>query len=76
VADQTIQQRFVQLLLDKVRSDPFPSPEHMNLLEATVRDPDQLVEYMEALMDKVENTRFPSLQLLRRIQRIAAQLPA
>jgi hypothetical protein len=75
VADQTIQQRFVQLLLDKVRSDPFPSHEHMNLLEATVRDPDQLVEYMEALMDNVESTRFPSLQLLRRIQRIAAQLP-
>jgi hypothetical protein len=75
VADQTIQQRFVQLLLEKVRTDPFPSLEHMDLLEATVRDPDQLVEYMDALMDKVENTRFPSLQLLRRIQRIAAQLP-
>jgi hypothetical protein len=75
VADQTIQQRFVQLLLEKVRTDPFPSLEHMNLLEATVRDPDQFVEYMEALMDKVENTRFPSLELLRRIQRLAAQLP-
>jgi hypothetical protein len=76
VADQTIQQRFVQLLLEKVRSDPFPSLEHMNLLEATVRDPDQLVEYLEVLMEKVEGTRFPSLQMLRRIQRIAGQLPA
>jgi hypothetical protein len=76
VADQTIQQRFVQLLLEKVRTDPFPSLEHMDLLEATVRDPDQLVEYMEVLMDKVESTRFPSLALLRRIQRIAGQLPA
>jgi hypothetical protein len=76
VADQTIQQRFVQLLLEKVRTDPFPSLEHMNLLEATVRDPDQLVEYLEVLMEKVESTRFPSLQLLRRIPRIAGMLPA
>jgi hypothetical protein len=76
VADQTIQQRFNQMLLEKVRTDPFPSLEHMNLFEATVRDPDQLVEYLEILMEKVESTHFPSLGLLRRIQRIAAQLPA
>jgi hypothetical protein len=76
VADQTLRQRYVQLLLDHVRTDPFPSLAHMDLIEATVRDPDQLVEYMEALMEKVESTRFPSLQMLRRIQRIAAMLPA
>jgi hypothetical protein len=76
VAEQTLQQRYVQLLVDHVRVDPFPSLEHMNLIEATVRDPDQLVEYLEVLMEKVEGERFPSLQLLRRIQRIAAMLPA
>lgn len=48
----------------------------MNIIEATVRNPDQLVEYLEALMEKVEATRFPSLQMLRRIQRIAVMLPA
>jgi hypothetical protein len=76
VDDQTIRERYVQLLLDHVREDPFPSREHMDLIEATVRNPEQLVEYMEALMEKVEGTRFPSLQMLRRIQRIAAMLPA
>jgi hypothetical protein len=75
VADQTIQERYVQLLLDRVRADPYPSLAQMDLLESTLRNPDQLVEYMEALMDKVESTRFPSLSMLRRIQRIAAMLP-
>jgi hypothetical protein len=75
VADQTIKQRFVQLLLERVRADPYPSLDQMNLLEATVRDPDQLVEYLEVLMEKVETARFPSLSMLRRIQRIAAMLP-
>ncbi len=75
MADQTIQERYVQLLLDKVRNDPFPSVAHMDLLEATVRRPEQLVEYMDALMDKVEATHYPSITMLRRIQRIAAMLP-
>jgi hypothetical protein len=41
-----------------------------------VTSPDQLVEYLDALMDKVESTRFPSLTMMRRVQRIAARLPA
>jgi hypothetical protein len=31
---------------------------------------------VEALMEKVETTRFPSLTMMRRIQRIASRLPA
>ena len=76
MADLTLRERFVQLLLDRIRSEPYPSVTQMDLLEATVLSPDQLVEYLEALMDKVEETRFPSLSLLRRIQRITARLPA
>jgi hypothetical protein len=74
--DQTLQERFVQLLLDKISSEPYPSLAHMDLLEATVRSPDQLVQYLEALMGKVEGERYPSLTMLRRIQRIAAQFPS
>lgn len=48
----------------------------MNMIESTVRNPEQLVEYLEALMEKVEDTRFPSPEMLRRIQRIAVMLPA
>ncbi len=76
MADQTIKERYVQYLLDRIRTEPFPSTAQMDLLESTVRSPDQLVEYLEALMDKVEATRFPSLSMLRRIQRIAAMLPS
>jgi hypothetical protein len=76
VADQTIPDRFVNLLLERVKADPYPSRMHMDMLEATMRQPDQLVEYLEALMEKVENTRFPSHTMLERIQRIVARLPA
>jgi hypothetical protein len=75
VADQTIKERFVDLLLERVKQDVYPSRLHMDMLEATMRQPDQLVEYLEALIDKVENTRFPSHTMLERIQRIIVQLP-
>jgi hypothetical protein len=76
VADQTIRERFVDLLLERVKTELYPSRLHMDMLEATIREPDQLVEYLEALMEKVEKTRFPSHAMLERIQRIVAKLPA
>jgi hypothetical protein len=76
VADQNIRERYVQILLDRIRAEPYPSLAQMDLLEATVTSPDQLAEYLEALMEKVETTRFPSLTMMRRIQRITSQLPA
>jgi hypothetical protein len=76
VAEQNLRERFVQILLDRIRAEPYPSLAQMDLLEATVTSPEQLAEYLEALMEKVETTRFPSLTMMRRIQRIAAQLPA
>jgi hypothetical protein len=76
VAEQTLRERYVQILLDRIRAEPYPSPAQMDLLEATLTSPDQLAEYLEALMEKVESTRFPSLTMMRRIQRIASRLPA
>jgi hypothetical protein len=76
VADQSLRERYVQILLDRIRAEPYPSVSQMDLLEATVTSPDQLVEYIEALMEKVESTRFPSLTMMRRIQAIASRLPA
>jgi hypothetical protein len=76
VADQNLRERFVQILLDRIRAEPYPSLAQMDLLEATVTSPEQLAEYLEALMEKVETSRFPSLTMLRRIQRIASRLPA
>ena len=73
--DQTLRERYVQLLLDRIREDPYPSTTYMDMLEASVNDPEQFVEYVEALLEKVEATRFPSLSMLSRIQRIATALP-
>jgi hypothetical protein len=65
---------FVQLLLDKVRQDPFPSWTHMQLIEESI--PRALIpDYLEVLYDKVGRDTFPSIPMLRRIQRVAGSLP-
>jgi hypothetical protein len=65
---------FVQLLMDNVRRDPYPSATQMTLIEQSL--PREMVpEYLGILMDKVAKDNVPSLMMLRRIQNVAATLP-
>lgn len=66
---------FVQLLMDKVRQDRFPSVTHLNMIEESI-PPAQVEEYLEILMEKVEQDNVPSVPMLQRIQRVAEGLPA
>ena len=65
---------FVQLLMDKVRRDRFPSVSHLDLIEGSL--PREMVsDYLEVLMDKVAQDPVPSMPMLYRIQRVAESLP-
>jgi hypothetical protein len=64
----------VEVLLDKVSEDLYPSPTYLDLIEQAI--PCYMIpEYLEVLMDKAEQDRFPSLPMLRRILRVSACLP-
>ena len=60
----------IDLLLDKVREDRYPSNQQLDLLEhnATGRQRQELVDI---LADKVAQDRYPSLLMIRRMLRIA-----
>ena len=65
---------FVQLLLDKVREDHYPSTTHLNLIEEVI--PQAMIpDYLEVLMDKAAEDTIPSVPMLQRIQRVAGSLP-
>jgi hypothetical protein len=66
---------FVQLLLERVRQDAYPSWTQLNLIEESIPQ-DMIPDYLELLVEKVARDKFPSIQMLRRIQRVAAALPA
>jgi hypothetical protein len=65
----------VQMLMEKIRDDRYPSATQMAIVEESI--PREMIpDYLEILIDKVAQDTVPSIPLLRRISRIAATLPA
>jgi hypothetical protein len=67
-----LQERYAEVLLDRIRSDRHPSVTHMNMLEA-VASPRQLAEYTLHLMEKIESERNPSVDMMRRVRKLIAR---
>ncbi len=72
MADITAYERYVGMLVRHIREDPYPSSMHMDLVESLL--PRELIgPYVEMLVDKIESERYPSVNMLQRIQRLVAQ---
>ena len=68
-----VQTALSRVLLDKIRNDNHPSFTQMNMLEQTL--PQSLHrEYLGILLEKVMGEQWPSISMLRRIQRFSNQL--
>jgi hypothetical protein len=68
------QARLVQMLMDKVRADPYPSATQLSIIEESIPR-EQLGDYVALLVEKAAQDDFPSIPLLRRIGRVAASIP-
>lgn len=64
-----IRHELVQLLLEKVHSDPYPSVTMMDLVEELL-DGDERADYAAALMDKIHADQFPSLDMIERVRNL------
>ncbi len=60
--------RYMQVLLQKIAMDRYPSSELMDRAEILL-DREHVNDYVELLFEKVEADRYPSKQLLDRIAR-------
>jgi hypothetical protein len=64
----------VQMLLDKVREDPYPSATQLTIIEQVI--PREMVpDYLDVLISQLADDNFPSIPMLRRVARIADTLP-
>lgn len=75
MADSTIRDRYIQLLLEHIENDKYPSLTHLDLVESLL-PPKSMDEYLDILISKLETENYPSLAMLQRVQRLTAQLPA
>ena len=67
-----LQERYAEVLLDRIRSDRHPSITHMNLFES-VAPPRQLAEYVLHLLERIESEPNPSISMMRRVQGLIAR---
>jgi hypothetical protein len=63
--------RYFEIVLDKVEADRYPSGELMDRLEAALTTREQLEHYLDVLLEKIERDHYPSKQMLDRLQRLA-----
>jgi len=63
--------RFLELLLERIGEDRYPSGELMDRAEAAITSREHLDAYLGVLLDKVDETWYPSKQMLDRINRLA-----
>lgn len=66
------QEHYYELLMQRVRTDRYPSHQLLDRIEAALWTPDQVTEYVEMLIQKIDETWYPSGQLLNRVQRMLA----
>lgn len=65
-----LQQRYYDVLMERVRNDRFPSHQLLDRLEASFSTPEQVSDYVEMLLDKTDESWYPSHQILDRIERV------
>jgi hypothetical protein len=65
-----IRDELVDVLMDKVRSDPHPSVDVLDMLEQLL-DPLELEEYASVLLERVKGDRFPSWSMIYRLHHLA-----
>jgi hypothetical protein len=69
-----VQTALAKVLLERVRQDNYPSQTQMDLLEEVI-PPELVRDYVNVLLEKTLMSRWPSISLLRRLQRVTARLP-
>lgn len=55
-----------RLLIDTIRRDTYPSTTMMDIVESQISD-EELPEYLDMLMQKIDGDRFPSMDMIRRV---------
>ncbi len=61
-----VRRQLLELLLEKVDEDTYPSSTMLDLIELLVT-PDEIGEYADVLLAKVEGDTYPSNSLIRRL---------
>jgi hypothetical protein len=67
-----LEERFAEVLLDKIRNDVYPSGTHMDMLES-LASPQVRLEFCMHLMERIQEEAHPSIPMMQRASRLMAE---
>ena len=70
-----LEERFADVLLQRIMSDTHPSRTHMEILES-IAPPRQRLMYILSLMQRIETESQPSIPMMQRVQRLIMDFEA
>ena len=73
---QPTQQRYLDFLMERVRTDRYPSPQLLDRIEMALWTAAQVGDYVDMLLEKLDETWYPSGQMMNRVQRMLAMVAA
>jgi hypothetical protein len=65
-----LQQRYWDVLIERVRNDRYPSLQLLDRLETVIYTPEQVAEYVDVLIQKIDECWYPSGQIMDRLERM------
>jgi hypothetical protein len=69
MADSSVHDRYLQVLMSHVAGDPYPSATQMDQIEAMLTR-DEFESCVEVLLGKIEEADFPSISMMQRVERL------
>ena len=72
VGQMYLRDELVDILMERVRSDPHPSVDMLDKLEQLL-DPDELEDYAQVLLEHVRRDQYPSWGMIYRLHNLAGR---
>ena len=70
MAGSSLRDAYVELLLDRVRQESFPNPDHLDRIEACVQSARPVARIPRDAPRRASALSYPSTDILNRIERI------
>jgi hypothetical protein len=67
---EVVRSRLLAALMDKVRADTYPSTTMLDTIEELLT-PDDVDDYTDLLLSKIEDDQFPSIPMISRLRDLA-----
>jgi hypothetical protein len=65
-----LQQRYYDILIERIRVDRYPSPQLLDRIEGSLWTSQQVADYIDVLLDKIDESWYPSNGLMDRVNRM------